>query len=39
VQGLIRRKLAGKPKYVLPKKEEFPDGRRPLFIPGAARGK
>ena len=39
VHGLIRRKLEGEPKYVLPKKEEFPYGHRPLFIPGAARGK
>ena len=37
VQCLIRRKLKGKPKYVLPEKEEFPDGHRPLFIPGSAR--
>jgi DNA primase len=37
VQGLIRRKLEGDPKYVLPKAEEFPDGHRPLFIPGSAR--
>ncbi len=34
VQGLIRRKLAGEPRYILPKAEEFPDGYRPLFIPG-----
>src|SRR5829696_8368409 len=33
-QGLIRRKLAGEPRYVLPKAEEFPGGYRPLFIPG-----
>ena len=38
VQGLIRRNLAGKPKYVYPKAEEFVGGYRPLFIPGAARG-
>ncbi|MDQ3302563.1 MAG: CHC2 zinc finger domain-containing protein, partial [Actinomycetota bacterium] len=38
VQGLIRRKLEGKPKYVLPRAEDFPDGRRPLFVPGGARG-
>jgi DNA primase len=36
-QGLIRRKLEGEPKYVLPRAEEFPEGR-PLFIPGRARG-
>jgi len=34
VQGLIRRKLAGEPRYILPKAEEFPGGHRPLFIPG-----
>jgi DNA primase len=34
VQGLIRRKLTGEPRYVLPRAEEFPDGYRPLFIPG-----
>jgi DNA primase len=34
VKGLIRRKLSGKPKYVYPKLEEFPEGYRPLFIPG-----
>ncbi len=38
VHGLIRRKLQGEPKYVLPKAEEFPHGRRPLFFTGAARG-
>jgi DNA primase len=32
VQGLIRRKLQGGPKYVLPEAEEFPGGCRPLFI-------
>src|SRR5829696_2971259 len=35
VQGLIRRKLAGEPRYILPKAEEFPGGHRPLFIPGS----
>ena len=34
VKGLIRRKLVGKPKYRYPKAEDFPDGCRPLFIPG-----
>lgn len=34
VHGLIRRRLEGEPKYVLPKKEQFPLGYRPLFIPG-----
>jgi DNA primase len=38
VQGLIRRKLEGEPKYVLPKKEEFPLGYRPLFVPSALKG-
>jgi hypothetical protein len=37
VHGLIRRKLEGEPKYVLPKREEFPYGHRPLFILGSAR--
>jgi len=37
VQCLIRRKLEGEPKYVLPKTEEFPYGHRPLFISGSAR--
>ncbi len=35
VQGLIRRKLKGEPKYRLPNAEEFPEGYRPLFIPNA----
>jgi len=34
VVGLIRRKLEGEPKYILPNVEEFPQGYRPLFIPG-----
>jgi DNA primase len=34
VNGLIRRKLEGEPKYVYPKTEDFPEGYRPLFIPG-----
>jgi len=34
VKGLIRRKLEGEPKYIYPKREEFPEGHRPLFIPG-----
>jgi DNA primase len=36
--GLIRRKLEGEPKYVYPKAEDSPEGRRPLFIPGPLRG-
>ncbi len=35
VQGLIRRKLVGEPKYRLPNAEEFPEGYKPLFIPNA----
>ena len=34
VQGLIRRKLEGEPKYLCPEKGDFPDAYRPLFIPG-----
>jgi DNA primase len=39
VHGLIRRKLEKEPdhKYLLPKKEEFPLGHRPLFVPGAVK--
>jgi DNA primase len=37
VQGLIRRKLEGEPKYLYPKAEEYPGGRRPLFIPAPLR--
>src|SRR5829696_3371794 len=29
---LIRRKLQGEPKYILPSSEELPDGYKPLFI-------
>ncbi len=35
VQGLIRRKLEGEPKYLYPKSEEFPGGHRALFIPAS----
>jgi DNA primase len=35
VQGLIRRKLEGEPKYIYPKAEEFSGGHRPLFIPAS----
>jgi DNA primase len=38
VEGLIRRRLEGEPKYELPKAEKFVRGYRPLFIPGAIRG-
>jgi DNA primase len=37
VQGLIRRKLEGEPKYLYPKAEHFPGGYRPLFIPRSVR--
>ena len=37
VQGLIRRKLEGEPKYLYPKAEEFSRGHRPLFIPASVR--
>jgi len=37
VQGLIRRKLDGEPKYLYPKAKDFPGGYRPLFIPGPVR--
>ena len=38
VQSLIRRKMEGEPKYLLSKREEFPKGCRPLFIPGPVKG-
>jgi DNA primase len=38
VQGHIRRKLRGEPKYLYPRTEEFPGGHRPLFVPGAVLG-
>ena len=37
VHGIVRRKLEGDPKYVLPKKEDLPAGYRPLFVPGRVR--
>jgi DNA primase len=37
VQGLIRRRLGGEPRYLYPRAEDFPRGRRPLFIPGPIR--
>jgi DNA primase len=37
VHGIVRRKLEGEPKYVLPKKEDFPAGYRPLFMPSRVR--
>ncbi|HZB10724.1 MAG TPA: toprim domain-containing protein [Rubrobacter sp.] len=38
IKGIIRRKLQGEPKYILPATEEFPEGHRPLFIPGDTPG-
>jgi DNA primase len=38
VQGIIRRKLEGEPKYIYPKAEEFVDGHRPLFVPASTHG-
>ena len=38
VHGIVRRKLEGEPKYILPKKEDFPTGYRPLFLPGPMKG-
>jgi DNA primase len=37
VQGLIRRNLQGRRKYLYPNSEDFPGGYRPLFIPGSVR--
>jgi DNA primase len=37
VQGFVRRKLEGAPKYLYPKREEFTGGHRPLYIPGVTR--
>jgi DNA primase len=37
VHGIVRRKLEGEPKYVLPKKEDLPAEYRPLFVPGRVR--
>jgi DNA primase len=39
VHGLIRRKLEKDPdrKYVVPNREQFPLGYRPLFVPGRVR--
>jgi DNA primase len=37
VKGLIRRKLTGEPKYIYPRAEDFPEGHKPLFIPGPVR--
>ena len=38
VQGIIRRKLSGEPKYLLPKKGEFSAAHRPLSIPRVVKG-
>src|SRR5215203_4583852 len=37
VQGLIRRKLKGEPRYLYPSAEMFPGDNRPLFILGPVR--
>jgi DNA primase len=39
IHGIVRRKLEKDPdrKYLLPNKEQFPLGYRPLFIPGRVR--
>jgi len=38
VKGLIHRKLRDEPKkYLYPNAEDFPEGHRPLFIPGSVR--
>jgi DNA primase/transcriptional regulator with XRE-family HTH domain len=37
VQVIIRRQLEGQPKYVLPTADTFPEGHKPLFIPGHVR--
>jgi DNA primase len=37
VHGLIRRKLQGEPKYMLPEKEKLALGHRPLFMPERVR--
>jgi DNA primase len=36
--GPIRRQMQGEPKYLLSKAEEFPNGNKPLFIPGSTAG-
>ena len=37
VHGLIRRRLEGEPKYLLPRTEDLLAGHRPLFVPGSVR--
>jgi len=37
IKGLIHRKLEGEPKYSYPRRDEFPDGHKPLFIPSPLR--
>jgi DNA primase len=37
VHGIVRRKLEGEPKYILPEKQDLPAGYRPLFVPGRVR--
>jgi len=38
VEGFVKRRLEGEPKYELPRKEKFLRGYRPLFVPGTSRG-
>jgi putative DNA primase/helicase len=38
IHGPIRRQMAGEPKYMLTKAEDFPGGNKPLFIPGSTAG-
>jgi len=35
---VISRRYQGEPKYVLPNRDQFPDGYRPLFIPAPLEG-
>jgi len=35
---LVRRRLEGEPKYILPAAEHLPDGHKPLFIPIPLKG-
>ena len=37
VQGLVQRKLEGKPKYLYPEREAFSGGHRPLYVPDVMR--
>jgi DNA primase len=35
---LVRRRLEGEPRYILPAAEHLPDGHKPLFIPALLKG-